>query len=229
MDTINAEVQAAGFSACDLYYYCIQTRRDNARRDDAWCEFTQRYDGVVRRLICVAFSSGEDALMPFELEEYVQEVYLRLLATGEKNFCGTSDAEFWGYVYKTVRHLAIDRWRSFERRESCLAACTPSISRWHSAPTPSPETRAMARQSLGSFLERCRRAAAGARTEMKMRVLRLAFFDGLSSREIARRLGDEEPATTLTPCQIDAMIFRLRRRLTRLGAEIPCRRVAVYS
>lgn len=223
MDTIKTDVQAAGFSACDLFYHCLRTRRD-----ELWSEFIQRYGGQVRRLIHAAFSNSERELTAGEIEEYVQELYLRLLARGEQSYRGTTDAEFWSYVYTTVRNLAIDRWRYAERRESCMATCTPSISRWHSPPTQSPETRAMARQSLGSFLERCRLAAAGARTEMKMRILRLAFFDGLSSREIAHRLADEELAPALTPCQVDSMIFRLRRRLERLGAEIPCRRAAVY-
>ena len=87
----------------------------------------------------------------------------------------------------------------------------------------------MARQSLSSFLKRCRRAAAGARAEIKLQVLRLAFFDGLSSREIARRLCDEESMPAVTPCQVDAMIFRLRRRLAGLGAEVRNRRMAVYG
>lgn len=82
----------------------------------------------------------------------------------------------------------------------------------------------MARQRLGQFLEGCRQVAAGLEAEMKLRVMYLAFLDGCSSREIARRLPGD-----VTPHQIDSMISRLRSRMAREGFEVPQRRAVAFT
>jgi len=59
----------------------------------------------------------------------------------------------------------------------------------------------------------------GGRTPRRdLSVLFLAYCRGLSSREIARRLGGG-----LTAARVDSLIHRVRRRLARGGIEIPRR------
>jgi DNA-directed RNA polymerase specialized sigma24 family protein len=128
-----------------------------------------------------------------------------------------------------AHNLVADRRRGGEAERRVLQALYEGDGCRHSnhlgaTPEPSPESRAMARQRLGFFLERCRKAAyVGPRHQMqlalKLRVIRLAFLDGCSSREIARVL-----CGRMTPRQIDALVFRLRQRLARLGVEVARRR-----
>ena len=102
---------------------------------------------------------------------------------------GRSETELWKYVARAVRNLTVDRRRGAETYHRC---CERLAEDGGAPPDPiypvCPERRAMARQDLRHVLERFRWAAArDSRPELKMRILRLAYFDGCSSPEIARR------------------------------------------
>ncbi len=153
-----------------------------------------------------------------DVDEHVQELYLRLLVFDQRSFQGTSEREVFRYLGRAAANLAIDRRRVAERRPRPPDRSCPGVGRLRS-PEPSPERHAMGRQGLDLFLRRCRRAAAGFRVELKLRVLCLAFFEGLTSREIARELPER-----MTPGQVDSMLFRLRQRLAEQGSEAPGRR-----
>lgn len=199
--------------ACDLFRRCV-ARRD----DDDWREFIRRYGRRVRAI--VRSHLVRQGLFPFDedVDEHVQELYLRLLLFDRRGFQGTSEREVFQYLERAASNLAIDRRRAVDRRPRAPDPTCPGVGRLPST-EPSPERHAMGRQGLELFLERCRMAAAGFRVELKLRVLRLALFEGLTSREIARELSDR-----VTPGQVDSMLFRLRRRLAEQGSEVPGRR-----
>lgn len=199
-------------TVCDLFHRCVARRHD-----DDWYEFTQRYGPYLRHLVCQPLVRFNVELGSDDVEELVQELYLRLLAQGG-SFRGQSPPELWHYLSRTAHNLVIDHWRALQRQRPVPKERSFRRARCLADPEPSPERRAMARQRLCLFLERCRWAAAGFQVELKLRIMRLAFVDGCSSQEIARELPG-----TVTPRQIDSMIFRLRQRLARRGMEVPRR------
>lgn len=199
--------------ASDLFRRCVARRGD-----DDWREFIRRYGRRVRAI--VRSHLMRQGLIPHDedVDEHVQELYLRLLIFDQRRFRGTSEREVFQYLARTASNLVIDRRRAADRRPQPPDRSCPAVCRLRS-PEPSPERHAMGRQGLELFLRRCRLAARGFRVELKLRVLRLALFEGLTSREIAGALAER-----MTPGQVDSMLFRLRRRLAEQGSEVPRRR-----
>ena len=86
-------------------------------------------------------------------------------------------------------------------------------------PGLSPEERVLRRERQRIFLKRCRASLGPRSPERDLRVLYLAFLEGLSSREISRRMG-----RGTTPSCVDSLVHRVRKRLARGGLSIPHRR-----
>ncbi len=197
--------------ACDLFRRCV-----SQQHDDDWSEFTRLYGPRFRSLVLQTLVRNEVPAPYQEVEDCMQELFLRLLALDAHSFRGRDELQLWRYLARIVDNLVTDRRRGRNRtrlRERRRAvSSTP-------APGPSPESHAMVREHLHGFLRCCRRAAGGLRVELKMRIVRLAFFDGLSSREIARTLCGQ-----LSPGQVDTMIYHLRQGLARQGVEVARRR-----
>ena len=210
-------------TACDLFQRCV-TRRHN----DDWHEFTRRYGRRIRSLVWHALVRYQVTRAAQELEEYMQELYLRLLVIDSSSFRGRTELELWQFLARLAQNLVVDRCRVVAAERRGLEAlygggeAHPPRGGLAAAPEASPERRAIDRQLLGLFFARCRRAAGdGIQAALKMRIMHLAFFDGCSSREIARKLRGRTTAR-----QVDALIFRLRRRLARQGLEVARRRGA---
>ena len=221
MSTTAGKPLACQISTCDLLRRCLLWRRD-----EDWREFTRRLGTVIRTMCTRTLTRHRRRLTVEEIDEHVQEVYLRLLAGGGESFRGHTEEELRRYLGRLIWNLVADRKRRDERlaaREAAVPRDPGQEAHWMWSPPPSPERHVIARQGLRVFLESCRRAACGYQTELKLRVIHLAFLDGCSSREIARRLSRETAAARLTPSQVDSMIFRLRRRLAHVGIEVPRR------
>lgn len=214
MDTNAGEVRARHLTDCDLLQRCV-----SRHHDEDWREFIRRFGAMIRSCVRRTLARHRVRLTIEEVEEHVQDFYLRLLANAGRSFRGRTDDELRRYLLRVIWNLVNDRRRFVERRP------LPMGLRWMTPEAPSPERRTMARERLAQFLDCCREAAAasGVEAELKLRVVYLAFLDGYSSREIARRLA------VVSPHQVDLIIFRLRRRLARHGFEVPCRRPAAFS
>ena len=218
MDTTIGETRSCHLNDCDLLERCV-----SRLRDEDWREFTRRYGSMIRIWVRRTLARRRVRLTAEEVEEHIQDFYVLLLASAGKSFRGRTDLELRRYLARVIWNLVNGRRRRVERRGE--PAAPPAVLRWMTSQAPSPEWSAMARQHLAQFFEGCRQAASGVEVELKLRVMHLAFLDGCSSREIARRLAGE-----ISPHQVDSMIFRLRRRLARGGFEVPHRRaVAAFA
>ncbi len=195
--------------ACDLFRRCV-TRQ----YDEDWSELTQRYGRRFRSLVRRALVRNDVPRPDQEVEDYLQEFFLRLLTLDGCSFRGHDELQLWCYLARIADNLVADRRRGryqAHRRERQQTTMS------HPAPGPSPECRVIVREHLRSFLRCCRRAAGG--VELKIRIMRLAFFDGLSSPEITCALRGR-----LSPSQVDSLIYRLRQQLARQGVEVARRR-----
>ena len=208
-------------TACDLFHRCL-----TQRASDDWQEFMERYGRRIRDAVRRALRRLDDRFAEPDLDELVQELYCRLLTARGRRFCGRTEPELWGYLTRVAGSLVLDH-----RRAACAGKRRQELvtNGWDEdaydgpqptprAPQPSPEELAVWNDALRFFLDRCRRAARGTREATKMRVVRLAFFEGQSSREISRLLAGD-----LTPGQVDSLLYRIRQCLARDGIHIPHR------
>ncbi len=122
-----------------------------------------------------------------EAKDVLQEVFLLIWnkASGFKADRGSA----FSWVVALLRNRAIDRIRSRRRHGELLEAHAPDLEPSGSATTSSAENC--------ELNERARevRAAMGQLTDDQRRVLRLAFFEGLTQVEIAAQL--KEPLGTI--------------------------------
>lgn len=216
-------------SACDLFHRCI-----DRRGGEEWYEFHRRYHPHVKKAVRQALVQGGFAVPEPDLEEIVQDLYCRLLASG-RPFRGRSETELWCYLGRIARNLALDRRRAARARKRWLEAAaldpgSPGCGATGFRPLgrtpreraeelvssePSPEERCVLNDCRRIFVARCREVVRGERAR---KILRLAILEGWSSREIARRLGG------MTPNQVDVLLCRLKKRLAKEGIRLPRRR-----
>ena len=198
-------------TACELFRRCLAG-------DHGWTEFVRRHERRLRLTLRRALGPRYNEA---DLEDCLQDLYLRLLRLDNVTFRGRNDSQLFGFLDQTARRLVRDRHRSGRserryRRHIRSGACDASA-------RPEQERQLVARQEIDRYLGRCRRALESTRAskvplELRLRVLRLALIDGYSSREIARQTGGR-----LSAAQIDSMIHRLRRKLVKHGIAIPRR------
>lgn len=227
----------------DAMRACSQAR--DARRDDAWSDLVARFGTSCARLQRHALRRRGFPARPSEVEDALQELWLRLLRAGD-SFRGRTDAEAVAYVALCARHVACDR------RRSTVAKCrAPEVDpasehrivravvrrgrglrSWRDPWRPptdcvTPETLAIRREAIRGFVESCRRtvracAPQGRRrrgsTSRRVQALARAFVEGESSVELSRRYGGTPSAR-----EIDRLAVRLRRRMRAQGVELPRR------
>ena len=155
------------------------------------------------------------------MEELVQELYCRLLASRHGGFRGHSEDELWRYLARVSHSLIVDRRRAYgarKRRAEPESSNAAVIERQQSFEPHTPEDRLLRKESRQLFYRRCVEVARGDRTVLKLRALSLALLEGWSSRDIAQRLEG-----SLSPGQIDGLVSKLRRRLAQEGIELPRR------
>lgn len=196
---------------------------------EAWEEFVDRFESALRGGIFRAFRSlsvrGDYSDRQADL---LQDCYCKLLDRECRilNLCREShDGALWKFFVTLGERVARDAFRAqaAEKRggeqvlrlEGFAAAIDPAD------PGQSPERAALAREAEADLVARCRRAAGRRQSERNFRVLLMAFLEGLTSREIARRLDG-----TLTPTSVDSLVYRARRRIEKSGRRLGPRRVA---
>jgi DNA-directed RNA polymerase specialized sigma24 family protein len=136
----------------------------------------------------------------------------------------------WGgrlvYLKQVTRNLAVDQIRRQAANKRAAGFLPPAGS--SDAPdierladrSPNPEDRLLARERCRQFLRLCDRHLGSRRLRRRdLEIVRLAWLDGLSSREIAR-----EMRGALDAASIDSLLHRLRRRMRATGNLVRSRR-----
>lgn len=205
-------------SARDLIEQCT-----SAPEPIAWGRFVERYGPVIEAGVRRALRRlGEPLPDGAELPDLVQECYCRLLERGCRRLLGlrgSADPEVLAWLGRFAERSARDRLKQLRalkrggRRRRALSL----VERVSGLPDPagSPEHRAMRRQLLRQFARHCRRLTA---TDRDAQILRLVYFAGFTSREVA-----ELSRGTLSPSSVDSVVYRFRRRLEQKGLPVPAR------
>lgn len=209
----------------------LLARCASAESRGSWEEFVARFGGMIHAGVRQTLQAQGDEPLPEDVEDLRQEVYCRLLARGRRNlrhFRGRSEDELTSYLQTIVRSVVLEHLRRRAARKRGGAGALPIL--WglgHATELPglrlddrsgSPELRLLVAERRRRWLERCQRVIVEQCSRRDLRVLRLAFFRGLSSPEISRALGGQ-----LAPSSVDSVVHRARRRLAACGLPIPRR------
>jgi len=199
--------------------------------DHAWKRFVETFGGQIRGNLVQGLLRFEGRAPIERVDELVQEVYCRLLRNGcraLRRFRSPSGASFRGYLASLASNLVVDHLRARKaikrggnRRPLRLGyADDPGMEPLETiADTASgPEIRYQQRESRRLFLSSCNALVDGRSSDRDLEILRLAFLEGWTSREIAERFDGR-----LKPGSIDSIIARQRRRLEERGVAVPRR------
>lgn len=200
------------------------------RAEAAWEIFLQHYGRRLRAEVRAALLRAGVFPARDLLDDLAQEVLCRLLERDRRalaEFRGGSVGEAREYLRRIVASVVVDALRAAtaaKRRPSVdpisLEALDADAAPWADRRS-CPEARFLARDELGRLCRQLRRLLGARATPERWRAVRLALVHGLSSREVAARLGG-----SWTEGAIDSLVHRLRRRLEREGAPLPARRDA---
>jgi RNA polymerase sigma factor (sigma-70 family) len=193
-----------------------------------WEEFVDRYRHRLTAGIRRALRRAGMVVVREDHEDLLQNVYCRLLEQSGRSLrrCrGGGEQAVGAYLARIAESVTIDHLRALGaakrgrhrlvnvRSDAWGDPLTRAVD-----PRPTPEERLLRRERWQVFLGRCRAVVGTNSPRRDMTVLHLALFEGLSSREISERLGGG-----LRPTSVDSLIFRLRRRLSRVGLPLPRR------
>lgn len=207
-----------------------RVRREEAFQA-AWEELVRRYGAVVQRQVRGSLRNAGFSFAPEEIEERVQEVYYRLLMGGAgrlRLLRRWSEGQVVTYLSRVARRVVVDEVRAMAAVKRgglrvSFSRCLSEVAERTADPRGTPEEALMRAEGRRLLLERCRLLVESLTSrsdrELYLRVLRLAFLEGWSSREIAGAEG-----CRLAASSIDSLVHRARRRLARGGLAVPSRR-----
>ncbi|MEO8276245.1 MAG: hypothetical protein ABI639_08485 [Thermoanaerobaculia bacterium] len=198
-----------------------------ADADSAWSEFVGRFHlrltNAVRRMqLRLGFSGSIDD----RVEDLVQEVYFRLLSHGRRHvrrFRGENEAQLMTYLQRVASSVVVDAHRGALAGKR-WGGRQIAMEDWLEIPPSRPgsgdgaEALLLAAERRREFLKLCREALGRRGSAMTLRIARLAFLEGWTSREIAHGLGGRVGITA-----VDSVIYRLRRNLAARGFALPRR------
>lgn len=193
----------------------------------AWTAFIERFEPVlrwgIRRTLAGLGFDGDRREFAADL---LQECYCKILS-GERRvlrLCRERDERaIDAFLARLAERCTRDSLRAVWTQKRGRRALVDLSCDLEDLPIvgsePSPEDSALMKEARSKLLETCRRAAGVRQRERDTRVLAMAFLEGLSSREIARRF-----AGRLSLTCIDSVVYRARRRLRREGVVLRQRR-----
>ena len=198
------------------------------RGPEVWSKFVERFGTRLTMGVRRAFRRAGIFPSPVDIEDLLQEVYCKLLASGGRvlrNCRGRHGSEVSAYLGRVAESVVLDYLRATaaEKRgkdlviqqilEQDMDMCDLAADRG-----PSPEERILNRERRDLLLSRCRQKSSGTSATRDLWLLYLAFFEGCTSREISRHLKGG-----LTPGSVDCAVHRLRKRLALQGLQLPRR------
>lgn len=196
--------------------------------ESAWRRFLDEFEPAMRLGIRRALRRAAVPADPWMRDELLQEVYCRLLARRCRilRSCRCDEAPaVAAYLMRVAENVSFDRLRALgaaKRGRGRMVRLGDGERLWRDAGFVAegrgPEGRLLARERRRRAFARCRPYVGGRTPRRDLKVLFLAYCHGLSSAEIARRLGGG-----LTASRVDSLMHRLRRRLARGGIRIPRR------
>lgn len=196
-----------------------------ARDEGAWPALVERHGERVRRAVRRTLAVLGERTDPDRVDDLAQEVWCRLLErerAGRRGARGASEGETGAYLRRVAASVVVDALRAAgaaKRRPVRLVHLDHAPESAQPADRSScPLRRLLARERLRGHLALCRDLVGARDRRERLRIVRLAVVAGLTSREIAARVGGR-----WTPGGIDSLLFRLRRRLTRRGEALPVR------
>ena len=213
----------ADYSACELVRSC-------ALSPDAgvWEEFVRRFGGRIREGIRRAVRRAGFRFGSADFEDLLQNVYCKLLDRERRNLrhCrGREELEVSSYLRKIAETVTFDYLRAAAaaKRGRNRILRLPAhrhleLDQWAVDPGISPEERLLRLERRRLFLSFCSASLGPRSRERDLRVLYLAFLEGLSSREISQRI------LGTTPSCVDSLVYRVRKKMARGGVAIPHRR-----
>jgi RNA polymerase sigma factor (sigma-70 family) len=156
------------------------------------------------------------------LEDLLQESYCKLV---DREFrilrkCREQDERAIGaYLSRVAERVALDRLRAqgaakrgVDRSVSLESMMSWDKGRLQTTGQSSAEELLLLSEECRAFWESCRRAISRRFPERDWKILRLAFLEGMSSREISRSIGAK-----MTPNGVDSVLHRARKRLADEG------------
>lgn len=201
-------------------------------REAVWEELVRRYGTLLALRICQVLRAWGQEPSPEQVEEMVQEVYVRLLTRGARRLeqCrAQSEKQVVVYLARVAERVVLDELRAasaWKRGSGVLVPLDPAETSPAAKtvdPGETPDVVAMRREIRRLLLQVGRslheRADTRGDRRRNLRILRLALIEGWSSREIVRAEGGRLAAST-----VDTVVHRARRLLlAHHGYELPGR------
>jgi len=193
-----------------------------------WDVFVRQIDPLIRFMVRQTLRFHGRRPVRDELKELRQEVYFRLVnrqARGLAFLAGREPKELRAYVTAVARAVVVDALRAAEavkRNGGNVTLMPPNeLADLALDPARGPEDRLLIKECLlhvakGAGAAGLARQGDGRRRNL--RILYLALFAGMTSREIAGLAG-----MTLAPSTVDTVVSRARRHLALGGVKMPRR------
>ncbi len=195
---------------------------------EAWDQFLHRFQNRLHAGVRRALARCEVNLPEHDREDLVQDVFCRLLDRRRRclRLCrGTEEASIGAYLGRIAENVVVDRIRSMsaaKRGRDRIVDIQVDSTRDPVAEAPdrrgNPEEHLLVRERQQAFVDLFRKVVGKGSPERDWQVLRLAIFEGYSSREICEQMGRD-----LRPSTVDSLIHRLKRRFSEAGVELPRR------
>lgn len=187
----------------------------------SWEEFVRGYGWRLECQVSNVLAQAGVAPRREDVEELVQDVYCRLLEQRRRRlrqFRGQSHGEVVSFLNRLARNVVVDHLRAVQaakRRGPLMGAqeMRQPLGRL-SDPGPSTESRMIVRERWRELLRGCVKRVGCRSPRRDLRILQLAFFEGMSSREIAA-----SAFRGLSTSTIDSVVYRARQRLSAAGVH----------
>jgi len=212
----NFALDPAARSSEDLLSECLDSRNETA-----WTEFMRRFHPLIASVV-VRISRHWDECTPQAIDDLIQEVYLKLCASGLRSFkCmnpGKPDA-IYGYIKTFTANLVQDRFKT--SRAAKRGGTTGTISIDGEGPETlrahekRPEAALERKLLLEEVAATLTTSTSGANADRDRRIFWLYYRVGLPASAIAKL-----PTVNLNTKGVESTILRLTRVLReQLGSK----------
>lgn len=189
-----------------------------------WEQAVRRHGGHLANVTVGTLRRCGVAIRAEEVEDLVQEVWCRMLERwGPRLAFDGGDERLRRYLSRTTRNVALDevrRRRAVKRshdrahNKECLWQEYENVA----DRCETPEERLLRREARQRFRQHCAPFVGALHRERNLDVLEMAVLDGMTSPQVAARIGRGMTAST-----VDVVVHRTRRRLASEGFNLPLR------